>query len=70
MNANTEFKLDYLVCPNCRRQFGLATGTGKLSRDALPDPFAATCPQCNDKLTFAKSAIQVMTLKRDGKVGG
>lgn len=68
MAATTELKLDYLVCPTCARRFGLVAGTGKLSRERLPDPFEAVCPQCNGNLTLPKSAIKVMTLDRSGKI--
>ena len=68
MAAPTELRLDYLICPVCARQFGLVAGTGKLSRERLPDPFEAACPQCNGKLTLPKSAIKTMTLDRSGKI--
>jgi hypothetical protein len=50
-------KINYIECRNCHKSFGLTVGTGKLTLEALPDPFEAECPHCLRKETYAKADL-------------
>jgi uncharacterized protein YbaR (Trm112 family) len=61
--AADSLKLEVLICPLCKKQFGLAVGTGKfVTSDRLPEPFEATCPHCTRVLKFSKASIRVLKL--------
>lgn len=58
-------KMEFLICPDCRRPFGLASGTGKLISNALPEDFQAACPHCSHHNLFSKSDIKVKTMPEE-----
>jgi hypothetical protein len=60
-SRNAAMKLEFLICPNCSRSFGLATGTGKPASTALPDPFPAQCPHCEKVARFEKKDIKTLS---------
>ena len=50
-----------LLCVQCGEPFTLSRARPDASRvEDLPDPFQATCPECNHEATYRQIAIQIM----------
>ena len=48
-----------LLCVHCGEPFTLSRARPDASRiDDLPDPFQATCPECDQEAVYRKSDIQ------------
>jgi hypothetical protein len=50
-----------LLCAQCGEPFTLSRARPDASRvEDLPDPFQATCPECDHQTAYRKSNIQIM----------
>jgi hypothetical protein len=50
-----------LLCVQCGEAFSLFLARPDAKRiEELPDPFQATCPECEHEATYRKSEIQIL----------
>ena len=50
-----------LLCVQCGEPFTLVRVRPDVSRvEDLPDPFQATCPECDNQANYKRSNIQIM----------
>jgi hypothetical protein len=56
----TGFTRHGLRCVHCQEPFALALARPELKPEALPDPFEAKCPCCQQVAAYPRTAIGVL----------
>jgi hypothetical protein len=59
MGSAAGFTTLVLHCQGCGERFSVAAATGKTNLDKLADEFQATCPHCNNRSIYPKTAIYI-----------